>query len=315
MIGEGKKLSVIAPAYNEEENIIPLVEAFAKIREKLPSQFELIIVDDGSTDSTKEVAEKMASEYDFVKVVSYNKNRGKTYAVKAGLEATDGDYIVIFDADLQFLPEDIPPMLEKLDNGADLVAGYKVGKYQKPVVSKIYNWLGRVLFKVPVRDMNALKAMRREVLENTPFRPDWHRYIVIWAHQNGYKIVEQPVTLRPRQRGVSKYRGLGRVLIGLFDMVAVWFQTKFARRPMLFFGTAGLVTFGLAVLIGIVAIVLRFGFNKGYRPLLTLVAMLANIGVILFIGGFIGEMVEGLRERLRKLEEHTKYDKKYEPKK
>ncbi len=297
------KVSVIVPAYNEEDNIIPLVDAFDSLQRKLKHRLEVVIVDDGSTDRTKDRAKTLAKHFPFLKVVSYGVNRGKTYAVQQGLRAASGEYIVIFDADLQFDPEDIPPMLEKLDAGADLVAGYKVGKYQKPFVSKVYNALGRLLFKVPVRDMNALKAMRREVLEAIPFRKDWHRYIVIWAHMMGFNIVEHPVTLRPRLHGKSKYRGPGRVLVGSFDMLSVWFQLKFARRPMLFFGTAGLLTLALAVAIGVVALILRYGFHHGYRPLLTLVAMLANIGFLLFIGGFLGEMVEGLRVRVDKLEE------------
>lgn len=294
-------LSVIAPAFNEEENIIPLIEAFDALRKKVRYEIELIIVDDGSTDKTADRVRSMKKPYPFVKLVSYSGNMGKTFAVQRGFDAAVGQYIVIFDADLQFDPNDIPQMVEKLNRGADLVAGYKVGKYQKPLVSKIYNKLGNILFRIPVRDMNAMKAMRRKVLEVIPFRPDWHRYIVIWAHKSGFKLTEHPVKLRPRKRGKSKYRGIGRILIGMFDMVSVWFQLTFARRPMLFFGTAGIFTFALAFLIGIVAIVLRYGYGIGFRPLLTLIAMLANIGVILFIGGFLGEMIEGLRDKINQI--------------
>ncbi|MCD6531688.1 glycosyltransferase [bacterium] len=296
------KVSVIVPAYNEEGNIAPLFEAFDKLRRKVDFRFELILVDDGSTDGTAERARSLMKKYRFVKLVSYRANQGKTYAIMRGLEVARGDYVVIFDADLQFDPEDIPPMVKKLDAGADVVAGYKVGKYQKPVVSRVYNLFGKILFRVPVRDMNAMKALRREVLEQMPFRPDWHRYIVVWAHTHGYKIVEHPVKLRPRLSGKSKYRGIGRVFIGFFDLLSVWFQLTFVRRPMLFFGTLGIFTFGLAFLIGVVALILRFGFNLGYRPLLTLVVMLANIGLLLMIGGFLGEIIEGVQQRVRKLE-------------
>ena len=294
-------LSVISPAHNEEDNILPLVEAFDNLRRKLRYGMELIIVDDGSTDKTAERARALRRKFDFLKVISYTANRGKTFAVQRGLDIAEGKYIVIFDADLQFDPDDIPPMVEKLEHGADLIAGYKVGKYQKPFVSRIYNLLGRILFRVPVRDMNAMKAMKKNVLETIPFRPDWHRYIVVWAHKNGFKIDEYPVKLRPRMRGVSKYRGIGRIFIGTFDMLSVWFQLTFAQRPMLFFGTAGIFTFALAFLIGIFALVLRYGYGIGFRPLLTLIAMLANIGMLLFIGGFLGEMIEGLRNRVEKV--------------
>ncbi len=296
------KLSIIAPAYNEHENLLPLIEAFDSLRKKVSYELELIIVDDGSSDNTGKRARTLSRRFGFVKVVSYSGNKGKTYAVFQGTEISSGEYIVIFDADLQFDPEDIPDMVAKLDRGADLVAGYKVGKYQKPIISGVYNLLGKMLFHVPVRDMNALKAMTRQVLEEIPFPPDWHRYIVAWAYKNGFKIVEHPVKLRPRLRGKSKYRGIGRIFVGFFDMLSVWFQLKFARRPMLFFGTAGLMSLGMAFVIGIIAIVLRFGFNAGYRPLLTLIAMLVNIGLLLIIGGFLGEMIEGLEERLKRVE-------------
>ena len=301
-MGKKTTVSIIVPAYNEAGNIKPLFEAFDKLRKKANFGLELILVDDGSTDDTAEIARSLMKTYKFVKLVSYGANQGKTHAIMRGLEVARGEYVVIFDADLQFDPEDIPPMIEKLRAGADVVAGYKVGKYQKPFVSKIYNLLGRILFRVPVRDMNALKALRREVLEQMPFRPDWHRYIVVWAHTHGYKIVEHPVKLRPRMYGESKYRGIGRVFIGFFDMLSVWFQLTFVRRPMLFFGTLGLISLGLAFLIGVAALILRFGFNLGYRPLLTLVAMLANLGLLLLIGGFLGEIIEGVQQRVSKLE-------------
>ncbi|MCD6594570.1 glycosyltransferase [bacterium] len=297
------KVSIIVPAYNEEENILPLFEAFADLQKNINFNFELIVVDDGSTDKTAERTKNLLRHFQFASLISYSANRGKTYAVLQGFEISKGDYIVIFDADLQFDPKDIPPMVEKLDRGADVVAGYKVGKYQKPLVSGVYNLFGKLLFGVPVKDMNALKTVRREVLEQMPFRPDWHRYIVIWAHKNGFKIVQHPVKLRPRKWGKSKYRGFGRILIGFFDMMSVWFQLKFVRRPMLFFGSLGLSTFFLAFIIGIVALILRFGYNLGYRPLLTLIAMLANIGLLLIIGGFLGEMVENISGKVRHIEE------------
>ena len=304
-------LSIISPAYNEQENIIPLVEAFDKLKSELPYPIELIIVDDGSTDGTAERARSMTKIHPFVQVVSYSGNRGKTYAVSRGADVAKGKYIVIFDSDLQFDPKDIPPMVDKLMHGADLVAGYKIGKYQKPLVSRIYNFFGRILFNIPVRDMNAMKAMKHEVLKEVPFRPDWHRYIVAWAHKQGFRIEEHPVNLRPRLRGISKYKGIGRILIGTFDMLSVWFQLTFARRPMLFFGTAGLLTFMLALLLGIVAIVLRYGYGLGFRPLLTLIAMLANMGLILLIGGFLGEMIEGLIERVNRME-NSKFEQETE---
>ncbi len=300
------KISVIVPAFNEEQNIEPLVESFNSLINKIDHPLELVLVDDGSTDGTLNKALDISNKSDYIKVVSYRTNHGKTYAVLKGLEVCTGDYIVIFDADMQFSTDDIPPMIEMLDNGKDLIAGYKVGKYQKPFVSSIYNRLGKMLFKVPVKDMNAMKAMRRCVLDKTPFRPDWHRYIVVWAFQNGFDIDEYPVKLSPRRFGKSKYSGFGRVLIGIFDMISVWFQLKFARKPMLFFGTAGLIVMLFAFLLGVLAIILRFGFQLGYRPLLELITMLGIIGIVLFIGGFVGEMIEGFQDKVLQTEKKLK---------
>ena len=173
------KVSIIVPAYNETENVLPLFQAFQELESELDYPLQLVFVDDGSIDNTAERARELIKDFPFVKLVSYSFNRGKTYAVQRGLEVSEGEYVVIFDADLQFYPQDIPEMIEKLDDGADIVAGYKVGKYQKPIVSRVYNLLGKFLFRVPVKDMNAMKAIRREVLEQMPFRPDWHRYIVV----------------------------------------------------------------------------------------------------------------------------------------
>jgi hypothetical protein len=165
-------------------------------------------------------------------------------------------------------------------------------------VSGVYNRLCRLLFGIRVSDLNAVKAYRREVMGVVPPRPDWHRFLVVIAAAAGYTVAERPVTLLPRKAGTSKF-GIGRIPVGALDLLSVWFQLKFGRKPLLFFGLSGGILFALGFLIGIVALVLRFGYGYGFRPLLTLVMMLIVTGVMLFGFGFIGEMLAGAREDLR----------------
>jgi hypothetical protein len=148
--------------------------------------------------------------------------------------------------------------------------------------------------------LNAVKAYRREVVDVLPDRPDWHRFMVVIAAADGFRIAERPVTLQPRRAGKSKF-GLGRIPIGVTDLLSVWFQLRFGRKPMLFFGVSGGVLFGMGFLVGIVALVLRFGYGFGFRPLLDLVMVLVIMGTALFGFGFLGEMLAGVREELRAL--------------
>lgn len=293
-----KLVSVLVPAFNEAENIEPLAEEFSAMIRKTRLNIEVIVIDDGSTDGTAQSVRSAMKRYRFLKLVQHNRNLGKTEAVLSGYSASGGEYIVIFDADLQFDPFDIPAMVKRADEGYDLVTGRKTGKYQKPIVSAIYNHLCRLLFKVPVHDLNSMKLFRREVLLGLTLREDWHRYMVVLALDKGFKVSEIPIKLRPRKFGESKYTGLWRVFVGLFDLVAVWFSLKFMKKPMLFFGTLGLLCLVLGFLVGIIAIVLRFGYQIGYRPLLTLIVFLAQAGFSLLLLGFLAEMIRGLQERI-----------------
>jgi hypothetical protein len=181
---------------------------------------------------------------------------------------------------------------------ADLVTGTKQGVYDKPLVSGVYNRLCRWVFGIRVTDLNAVKAYRREVTATMPNRPDWHRFMVVMAAAEGYRIAERPVTLSPRRAGRSKF-GIGRIPVGALDLLSVWFQLKFGRKPLLFFGISGSILFILGFLVGIVAIILRVGFGYGFRPLLDLVMVLVVSGIALFGFGFVGEMLAGTREELR----------------
>ena len=164
----------------------------------------------------------------------------------------------------------------------------------------MYNRLCRWLFGVRVTDLNAVKAYRREVMDVVPARPDWHRFMVVVAAADGFRVAERPVTLHPRRAGTSKF-GLGRIPVGMTDLLSVWFILRFGRKPMLFFGVSGGILFLLGFIVGVVALVLRFGYGMGFRPLLDLVLVLVVSGIALFGFGFVGEMLAGSREELRAL--------------
>jgi glycosyltransferase involved in cell wall biosynthesis len=228
-------------------------------------------------------------------------NRGKTSAVMTGARATDAPVLVLFDADLQHSTEEIPRFLEAIAAGGDVVTGRKVGRYEKRFVSSIYNGLARRLFRVPVHDMNAMKAFRREVLDDLQLREDWHRYLVVLAHARGWEVGEIDIALHPRRHGASKYGGGGRIVVGTLDLLAVWFQLVFARKPLMFFGVTGLALFTLGGAVGLVALWLRFVQGTGFRPLLTLVLLLVLLGALLFVAGLVGELVAGLRAEVEDL--------------
>ncbi len=287
------KVSIISPAFNEEENIPYLISEFIEFKEiNNLKDWELVIVDDGSNDKTYEKAFELSKNREDIIVLKLPYNKGKTDAIKTGLKYSRGEIIIIFDADLQFSFEDAYRICKKIEEeNWDLVAGYKVGKYEKRFVSLIYNMLSRIFFNVKVRDMNALKGMKRIVLESIPLRKEWHRYIIPIAHHYKFRITEIPVKLYPRRAGVSKYRGKLRILIGFLDLLAVKFLLTFKEKPLLLFGTLGFLLLFLGFLIGIFAIVLRFIFEMGYRPLAYLVILLVLSGLLLISIGFLAELI------------------------
>jgi glycosyltransferase involved in cell wall biosynthesis len=287
-----RRFAVIVPAYNEVENIPELVAELRATWERHGLDGEVVLVDDGSTDGTAERAE--AEGWDRLKVVRHRRNFGKTEALVTGAEATDAEWLVLYDADLQHDTEEIPRYLEKLAEGWDIVTGRKVGRYEKAGVSSTYNRMSRALFKVPVSDLNSMKAFRREVLLEVPLRHDWHRFFVVIAYDRGFTVSEIDITLHPRRHGEAKYSARSRIVVGLLDLMAVAFFLFFSRRPMLFFGLSGLLTAGLGVLVGVVTIVLRIAQAMppfGFRPLLYLVILLETLGFLLVGFGLVAEMM------------------------
>lgn len=286
--------AVVVPAFNEAPVIPELISSLRESFREFGLEGEVILVDDGSTDATGDLAEREGEGWPNLRVLRHRVNLGKTEALVTAAEATDREYLVLFDADLQHLPEEIPRFLRTLEQGWDVVVGRKLGDYQKPLVSGIYNWLSRRIFDVPVSDLNSMKAFRRSILEEIPLRHDWHRFFVVLAHARGYSVTEIDVPLHPRRAGESKYSGRFRVVVGLMDMVSVWFLLLLSRKPLLLFGFSGSILVGLGLLVGAVAFYFRFVEGVGFRPLLYLVILMETVGFLLLGVGLLAEMVAQL---------------------
>ncbi len=294
------RVSIVIPAYDEEDNIKPLLEQFDEVIRRSGKDWEVVLVNDGSTDKTAERARDASFKYRWLKVVSHSRNRGLTAALYTGFKAAKGTIFVFYPSDMQYHAQDIPRMIARIDRGADLVTGWKQGKYRKWIVSYVYNRLCRVLFGLKVHDLNSVKAFRKEVVDGLSLRRDWHRYMVVMAAEAGFAIEEAKVTLYPRKFGKSKF-GSARILGGLLDLFSVKFQISFMKRPLRFFGTWGFV-FGFAGLVtGLVAVYLRFFTTHGSRTLLYLVILLTLSGLMLFAIGFLAEVMVGLRDEIESL--------------
>lgn len=296
--------AVIVPAYNEVENVAALFAALRATFAKHELGGEVILVDDGSTDGTYAAALEEAHNFPRARVLRHRRNLGKTEAMVTAADATESEYVILFDADLQHSTEEIPRFLEKLSEGWDVVTGRKVGRYEKRAVSSVYNLLSQRLFAVPVRDLNSMKAFRTEILREIPLRHDWHRFFIVLAHDQGYSLSEIDIELFPRYAGVAKYSGRRRILVGVGDLLVVWFYLKFSAKPMQFFGGGGLVLIALGLLVGLFTIVLRLAHTMppfGYRPLLTFVLLLETVGFMLFGFGFIAELIATLRTEVEEL--------------
>jgi len=296
-------VSIIVPAYNEEENIPSLMEKFSQMFGESKIKGEVILVDDGSTDGTLQRARESEERYGFLKVTSHRANQGLTAALDTGFKLAKGKVFVFYPADLQYDPVDIPRMVDKINDGYDIVTGWKQGRYgTKRFVSGVYNWLSRKLFRVKVHDLNSVKVFKREVVEDIPLRRDWHRYMVVLAADRGFKVGEVKVNLYPRRFGKSKFGGFWRIPIGILDLISVKFQTSFMKKPMLLFGSLGLILLVLGFVAGLIAVYLRVFLHEGFRPLLYLVILLVLSGLSFFVLGFLAEAIVGVREKVESLE-------------
>lgn len=294
-------VSVLVPAKDEAANLPLFMEQAAAAFAGSDVRYEVVVIDDGSRDDSWAVLQQLAAQYPFLRPVRHRTQRGIADGLRTGWLNSRGEILVFYPADLQFKPEDIPRLVAPiLRNEADMVTGFKEGKYEKAFVSRIYNGLSRALFDVPVKDLNSVKAYRREIMNALPVRPDWHRYMIVIAHFEGFSVTEIPVPLYPRHAGKSKF-GIGRIPVGVMDMISVWFELRFGRKPLLFFGLLGAALFALGVLTGLIAIGIRIFAGVGFRPLLNLIETCVIVGTVLFVGGFVGEMIAVQRAEIREI--------------
>jgi len=289
-------LSIIVPAYNEEENIGFLYEHLKPVLEKISeNKHEIIFIDDGSTDGTLRAMNRLYEKDETVKVLSLRRNFGKAQALAAGFELVRGKYIFTLDADMQDDPEEIPRFLEQLEAGYDLVIGWKAQRRDpilKVISSRFFNWTNSRVFGLMLHDINCgFKAYKREVIEETELYGELHRYIPIIAHSKGFRVTEIKVKHNPRRYGRTKYNWR-RYFAGFFDLLTSIVITRFSKKPLHFFGSFGSVFFFAGLVI--CGVLTWEWFHKkwiGDRPLLTLGVLLLIIGMQVIMIGLIGEII------------------------
>jgi len=294
-------VSVLVPAKDESENLPLFMEQAAQAFAQAPGRYEVVVIDDGSVDDTWNVLENLVRQYSFLRAVRHRARRGIAESLRTGYLNSSGSILVFYPADLQYKPEDIPRLVAPIISGeSDMVTGYKQGEYEKAFVSGVYNRLSRTLFHVPVRDLNSVKAYRREVMDAIPARPDWHRYMIVVAAAQGFSVTEVPVPLYPRHAGKSKF-GIGRIPVGVIDMIAVWFELGFAKKPLLLFGMLGAALFTIGVIAGITALIWLAVTGEGIRAVWTVIQTSLILGSVFFSTGFVGELVAAQRAETREL--------------
>ncbi|WP_459713356.1 glycosyltransferase family 2 protein [Actinophytocola sp. KF-1] len=290
------QVSVLIPVKDEEATLATLVGQIEEAFTPLETEYEVIFVDDGSTDSSWDVMSRLAAENPRVRAIRFRRNFGKAAALAAAVDEARGERVVTMDADLQDDPAEVPRLLAELDDGADLVSGHKADRKDplgKRIPSKFFNFMTNVMTGLKINDHNCgLKAARTEVYRRVPLYGELHRYIPALAHQTGYKVRELAVNHRPREHGKSKY-GLERYVRGAIDLLTVMTITKYGRRPAHLFGGIGLLSafLGFVTLAYLTVVKLFGGQAIGDRPLLMLGILLVILGVQLISIGLIAEIV------------------------
>ena len=290
-------LSVTIPVYNEADNLPTLCERLIPVLESLQMPWEVVFVNDGSSDGSAGVLDALAAADARLKVVHFRRNAGQTAAMMAGFEYARGDIIVPMDADLQNDPQDIPLLLDQLREGYDVCSGWRRHRHdhslRRVLPSRIANWLISKVSGVHLHDYGcSLKAYRRDVIKGVRLYGEMHRFIPIYAHWLGAKVTEAPVRHHPRVAGKSAY-GLERIFKVLLDLVVVTFLDRYAQKPMYVFGGFGLLNFLVSLGAGLWAIYLKFwaGISFIQTPLPLLVVMSAITGVMCILLGLVAEMV------------------------
>jgi len=297
-------VSVLVPAKDEAENLPLFMEqAEATFRAVPGVSFEVVVIDDGSEDNSWAVLQQLARRYPFLVLARHRSRRGIADALRTGYLRARGRVLVFYPADLQFKPENIPSLVAPiLADEADMVTGFKEGKYEKALVSGIYNRLSRRLFDVKVKDLNSVKAYRREIMDGLPVRPDWHRYMVVIAAAQGFKVTEVPVPLYPRHAGRSKFATWHRIPIGVLDMLSVWFELRFGQKPLLLFAILGFGVFGFGVLAGLLAVARLLIYGVGQRWVWSIIQTCILLGSVFFATGMLGDQIAAQRAQLREIQ-------------
>ncbi|NLX40314.1 MAG: glycosyltransferase family 2 protein [Bacteroidales bacterium] len=309
-------LSIVISLFNEAESLPELVSWINRALAPEQLEYEIIMIDDGSTDNSWQVVKELKKSYPEIRGISFRRNYGKSAALYKGFEAAKGDIVVTMDADLQDSPEEIPGMIRMIkEEGYDLVSGWKKKRYDgtftKNLPSKLYNATARKVTGIKLHDMNCgLKAYRKIVVKNIEVYGEMHRFIPYLAKQAGFnKIGEKVVQHQARKYGKSKF-GLNRFINGFLDLLSIWFLQVFGKKPMHFFGSIGVLTFVIGIVIAIWLIVAKLvaqSHGSIFRPvtdqpLFYLSLLMALIGVILFLTGFLGELIS------RNSQERNKYN-------
>ena len=297
---EKPELSVFLPVYNEEPNLPPLHAKLDQALSKLGRTAEIIYVDDGSTDGSLKVLRELARHDRRVRVVALRRNYGQTAAMAAGIDAAKGQVLIPMDADLQNDPADIVRLLEKVDEGYDVVSGWRKNRQDKLITRKIPSMLANRLISwiggVPLHDYGcSLKAYRRESLEDVKLYGEMHRFIPIYAAWAGASVTEIPVEHHARTMGKSKY-GLSRTVKVVFDLITIKFMASYQTKPLYLFGGAGLLTFGVSLICALLAFLMKYGdwphhadFVQTPLPVVSMVTLV--LGVQLFLMGLLAEMM------------------------
>jgi glycosyltransferase involved in cell wall biosynthesis len=292
-------ISVVVPVHDEERSVRPLLEEIAAALDAR-QPWEAVFVDDGSTDSTFAELTRLHDAHDNVRVVRLRRNFGKATALDAGFAEAAGEIVVTIDGDLQDDPAEIPRLLAKLDEGFDLVSGWKARRrdpWRRRVLSRVFNGVTGLVSGLRLHDLNCgLKAYRAEVVDGLRLYGELHRFVPVIAHYRGYRVAEVPVAHRPRPHGRSRY-GPERYVRGFLDLLTVTFMGRYRHRPLHLFGGLGLLLAvgGVAVL-GYLTVVKLLGQAIGHRPLLTLGVLLVVVGIQLVSLGLLSELITSHHE-------------------
>jgi glycosyltransferase involved in cell wall biosynthesis len=302
-------ISVVIPVRDEEQSVGPLLGELADALEPLEQPWEAVFVDDGSTDSTYAALMRLHAAHDNVRIVRLRRNFGKAAALQAGFAQSAGDVVVTIDGDGQDDPAEIPRLLAKLDEGFDLVSGWKTRRRDpltRRVLSKIFNGVTSRLSGLRLHDMNCgLKAYRAEVVRGLRLYGELHRFVPVLAHYRGFRVAELPVNHRPREHGRSRY-GMERYVRGFLDLLTVTFMGRYRHRPLHLFGGLGLALTLVGAVVLVYLTVLKIaGEAIGHRPLLTLGVLLVVVGMQFLSLGLLSELITSHHEERESEREHV----------